>query len=149
MNSGANFESSWAHAVPPKQNAVAALAGSRASMEYAASDRKCMFSFPNSEPIADVPSPGFTKKGLQHMDKENEAKYLKVSPLKIESLPAITMFKEWRRHFCAEVAGATQTADETFQWIGEVEAAENWEDLDNPENLQSVIQKCRHPCWKT
>ena len=28
--------------------------------------------------------------------------------------------------------GSTQTADEAFQWIGEVDDAEKWEDLDNP-----------------
>ena len=58
--------------------------------------------------------------------------YLKVSPLKVQPLPAVAQFKNWKRHFNAEIAGATQTADETFQWIGEVDEAEKWEDLDNP-----------------
>ena len=49
-----------------------------------------------------------------------------------EHQQSVAQLKNWKRHFNAEVAGAIQTAEVTFQWIGEVDEAEKWEDLDNP-----------------
>ena len=141
INSGNGSESSWVHAGTQRDIATSARESARASKEYATSEGKSMFSFIGSNPNVDVPGPGFTQKGLG--EKEDEKLYLKVSPLKILPLPAVAKFKEWKRNFNAEVAGATQTADEAFQWIGEVDDAEKWEDLDNPGKF-AVLDSKRH-----
>ena len=111
VSSGAGSKPSWVYASPPRENGTPAREGTRASKECAASRGKYLFSYPTSEPNADVPGPGFIKKRLQQENDHDKKKYLKVSPLKILPLPAVAQFKDWKRHFDAEVSGAPRTAD--------------------------------------
>lgn len=64
--------------------------------------------------------------------KDEKIKYHESEEIKLDGMPNINKFREWRLLLKEAVGNACSKPDLAFQWIHEVEQAKCWEDLADP-----------------
>ena len=58
--------------------------------------------------------------------------------IKIQNLPVMGKFKQWRMVFKRTVANASARPAEAMVWITKVEQAKSWEELEDDEGFHSL-----------
>ena len=107
-----------------------------------------MFSFRNSEPNADVPGPGFSKKGLG-ADEYDEKMYLTVSPLKIQPLLAVAQFNNWKDISMLKLRAPRTQQTRPSSGSEKLTKQRTGETWITQESSQYLTQNCMLPCWKS